>query len=286
MKNNNFPRKPPWLRVPLPVKSEFTQVDRMLADAKVHTVCRNAACPNIYECFSRKVATFMILGDKCTRGCTFCNVGQAKPEPVDPSEPQKISQAVSKLGLKHIVITSTTRDDLKDGGSGQFAAVLHRLKQDHPRATLEVLIPDFQGSLDALETVMAAKPDVIGHNLETIRRLYLRIRPGADYEQSLGLLRHVDRHGGGIAVKTGIMAGLGETDDEILQVLEDTAAAGVHVVTIGQYLRPSMQKVSVKRFVPPEKFAGYKKAGEEMGLKMVCGPLVRSSYHADRIMNQ
>lgn len=282
MESHNCLRKPEWLRVRLPATRDFVRVDRDLEKLHLNTVCRSAKCPNIFECFSRKVATFLILGHRCTRNCGFCNVVPGAPITVDPDEPARISQAVAILGLRHIVVTSVTRDDLDDGGAGHFAAVLSRLRKDHPGSTLEVLVPDFQADRQAIDKVLCAAPDVFGHNLETVRRLYPEARPGADYTASLDILKYARRAAPEIQVKTGIMAGLGERDSEILKALEDIAGSGCQMVTIGQYLRPSGNNLPVKRYVNPEKFAEYQEMGTRMGLMMFCGPLVRSSYHAEK----
>ncbi len=282
MESHNCLRKPEWLRVRLPETRDFVRVDRDLEKLHLNTVCRSAKCPNIFECFSRNVATFLILGKICTRNCGFCNVKKGEPERVDLNEAGKISQAVSILGLRHIVITSVTRDDLDDGGAGHFAEVLDRLRKDHPESTLEVLVPDFQGEREAIDKVLEAGPDVFGHNLETIRRLYPRARPEGDYSESLGVLEYVRNAAPDIRVKTGIMAGLGEEDVEIYETLKDICGTGCQIVTIGQYLRPSKNNLPVESYITPEKFAAYEVTGKKMGLAMFCGPLVRSSYHADK----
>ncbi|MFP4084837.1 MAG: lipoyl synthase [Desulfonatronovibrio sp.] len=281
MNSKQYLRKPEWLRVRLPASADFARVDKDLENLHLNTVCRSANCPNIFECFSRKTATFLILGNVCTRNCRFCNVSSGRPEIVDPSEPERISEAVSKLGLKHVVITSVTRDDLEDGGAGHFAEVLNTLKKDHPGSSLEVLVPDFKANRKAIDRVLNAGPDVYGHNLETAGRLYPEVRSGADYTSSLNILSYVRKSAPGIRVKTGIMAGLGETDHEIMETMEHAAGHGCQMLTIGQYLRPSTGNLAVRRYVAPEKFAEYERAGEKLGMVMFCGPLVRSSYHAD-----
>lgn len=280
MQSEKVFRKPKWLRVKLPSSGDFSLVDRELNDLQVGTVCRSAQCPNIFECFSRKVATFLILGPVCSRRCAFCDVPKGYPQWIDPNEPAKISQAVYKLKLKHIVITSVTRDDLDDGGAGQFSKVIARLRSDHPGSTFEVLIPDFQGKTESLDNVIEAGPDVIGHNMETVRRLYPRVRPIADYDASLKILSHVSQNSE-IKVKTGIMVGLGESDEEIFEALESIAGSGCDLATIGQYLRPDSINLPVDRYVSPGAFERYAAAGRDLGLKMFCGPLVRSSYHAE-----
>ncbi|WP_028574901.1 lipoyl synthase [Desulfonatronovibrio hydrogenovorans] len=274
--------KPDWLRIKLPETDNFARVRKSLDRLHVETVCRSAKCPNIFECFSRKVATFLILGPSCTRRCLFCSVEKGRPEPVGPDEPERISRAVSVLGLKHIVITSVTRDDLADGGARQFVKVLRRLRADHPDSILEVLIPDFQGSTEALDAVLDSSPDVLGHNIETVRHLYSSVRPHADYRLSLGILERAAKFAPQVRVKTGMMVGLGEKDEQVLEVIKDVQACGGQVMTIGQYLRPAKMNRPVDRYVDPETFAYYARAGREAGLEMFCGPFVRSSYHADK----
>jgi lipoyl synthase len=281
MSSQNYVRMPEWLRVKLPVTGDFIQVDRDLDRLHVGTVCRSARCPNIFECFSSKKATFLILGRVCTRNCGFCSVAKGIPKKVDFQEPERVSEAVSKLGLKHVVITSVTRDDLDDGGSRHFESVLIRLKNDHPQSTIEVLVPDFQGSRKAFDRLLEAGPDVFGHNLETVKRLYPGIRPKADYDVSLSILNYVRKKAPQVRVKTGIMVGFGEEKKDILEALRDIAGSGCQIVTVGQYLRPSIDNLPVKDYIRPEKFQEYQEAGKEMGLVMYCGPLVRSSYHAE-----
>ncbi len=252
---------------------------------QVRPVCTSARCPNIFECYSRNTATFLIAGPKCTRTCRFCDVPKGLPGPVDKDEPVRISRAVAGLGLKHVVITSVTRDDLDDGGAGHFAAVLKQIKQDHPGCSTEVLVPDFQGKKTCLDQILEARPDVLGHNLETIKRLYPRVRPQADHDLSLGILKYVSQSLNRVRVKTGLMAGLGEEDQEVRKTLRQIRDAGCDMVTIGQYLRPSLTALPVSRYVPPEVFAAYEQQGRTLGLKMLCGPLVRSSYQADQLLN-
>jgi lipoyl synthase len=286
MSSQNYVRMPEWLRVKLPVTGDFIQVDRDLDRLHVGTVCRSARCPNIFECFSSKKATFLILGRVCTRNCGFCSVAKGIPKKVDFQEPERVSEAVSKLGLKHVVITSVTRDDLDDGGSRHFESVLIRLKNDHPQSTIEVLVPDFQGSRKAFDRLLEAGPDVFGHNLETVKRLYPGIRPKADYDVSLSILNYVRKKAPQVRVKTGIMVGFGEEKKDILEALRDIAGSGCQIVTVGQYLRPSIDNLPVKDYIRPEKFQEYQEAGKEMGLVMYCGPLVRSSYHAEDLFSK
>lgn len=253
-----------------------------MADLRLNTVCRSARCPNIFECYSRKVATFLILGSQCTRGCAFCNIGQGHPEPVDPDEPARVSEAVGRLGLRHVVVTSVTRDDLPDGGAAHFAAVLRRIRADHPGLSAEVLIPDFQGDEQALELVLAEEPDVLNHNLETVPELYPRIRPQAVYGRSLALLRWAKNRAPEVSTKSGIMVGLGETDEQVRGVLRDLREAACDIVTVGQYMRPSRAHPEVERYVHPDVFEEYAAFGRSLGVPhMFCAPLVRSSYNAE-----
>lgn len=274
-------RIPPWLRVKLPQGRSFSDTGKLLADLNLNTVCQNARCPNTWECFSKSVATFLILGRECTRNCAFCNITPGKPQPVDPGEPERLAEASVRLGLKHIVITSVTRDDLHDGGAAHFAASIRAVRARLPQCTVEVLIPDFRGDEAALMTVLEARPEVLNHNVETAPRLYREIRPQADYVQSLELLRRVAAHASGIPAKSGLMAGLGETDEELRQTVRDLAEAGCTMITVGQYMRPSRQHPPVKRYLHPDGFEALAEYGRSLGVpKMFCAPLVRSSYHA------
>lgn len=264
---------PPWLKKPIPKHSNISRVRRLLGDNGVQTVCESAKCPNIGECFSRNTVTFMILGDICTRRCAFCAVQKGIPAPVDPDEPRKIREAVKKLGLGYLVITSVTRDDLADGGAEQFKKVIEEIQD----INVEVLIPD---NLD-LDKLIAARPYVINHNLETVPRLCPKVRPQADYARSLNVLRYVKDKNPSIYTKSGIMVGLGESDAEVEQVLRDLKAVGCDLVTIGQYLPPAKQNLPVMRFVEPEVFAGFERLGNKLGfLHTASGPFVRSSYRA------
>ena len=272
-------RKPAWLRRPLASDRRFFTTSALLNEQGLSTVCKEANCPNRQECFSSGTATFLILGETCTRNCRFCNIHPGQTSAPDPTEPQRVAQAAVTLGLKHVVVTSVTRDDLDDGGSAQFAAVIRELRQALPQSSVEVLIPDFQGDASALRTVMDAKPDIINHNVETHPALYAQVRPQADYAQSLELLRRVND--GGMTAKSGLMVGLGETDDQVRQVMADLHAAGCSIVTIGQYLPPTSQHHRLDRYVTPEQFDEYAAYGRSLGLRHVfSGPLVRSSYHA------
>jgi len=274
-------RIPPWLRIKLPSGGRCGGTARLLADLRLNTVCQSARCPNTFECFGASVATFLIMGRTCTRNCAFCNIEGGSPEPLEPDEPERVSEAVRRLGLRHVVITSVTRDDLPDGGAGHFAAVLRALKAAHPGLTTEVLTPDFQGDEASLAVVLAERPEVFNHNLETAPRLYDAIRPQADYAQSLAVLRAAKRLAPGVRVKSGIMVGLGESDDEVRAVIRDLHAAGCDIVTVGQYMRPSLAHPEVERYVHPDVFEEYAAFGRALGVPhMFCAPLVRSSYNA------
>lgn len=255
-----------------------------LGDLGLHTVCEGAMCPNIGQCFGKGTATFMILGDTCTRACRFCAVTKGKPEPLDPSEPLRVAQAVHGLGLKHAVITSVTRDDLPDGGAGAFAATIRSVHELSPGTIVEVLVPDFAGSLEALQTVVDAGPEIVNHNLETVPRLYPIVRPQAVYPRSLELLERVKRLNPSIPTKSGLMLGLGETCDEVLAVMDDLRAVDCDMLTLGQYLRPSSWHLEVVEFITPEAFAEYGRVAEAKGFKSVAsGPLVRSSFNAAEV---
>lgn len=255
----------------------------LLKASELHTVCQGAHCPNQHECFSRGVATFMILGDTCTRDCRFCAVGTGRPQAVDPDEPRRLAEAVARLKLHHVVVTSVTRDDLPDGGAAHFAATISAIRVQGPRVTIEVLTPDFKGIERDIDVILAAQPDVFNHNLETVRALQKTIRPAASYECSLGVLAYVSRKGGGrILVKSGLMVGLGETDEEVCEAMADLRRVGVELLTIGQYLAPSVLHAPVKRYVTPAQFDEYARRGQEMGFRNVAsGPMVRSSYMAE-----
>jgi lipoic acid synthetase len=273
--------KPDWLRRRLPSGPGFEKIRAMIERGQLHTVCQEAACPNIWECFSHETATFLILGDRCTRNCRFCAVDHAPPEPPDPAEPVRVAQAVADMNLRYVVITSVTRDDLPDGGAAQFAETIVRIRERIPEAQVEVLIPDFQGNHQSLLTVLQARPAVLNHNLETVPRLYENVRPGAVYERSLSLIRRVSEEGQGVPPKSGLMLGLGETDPEIEETLRDLRQAGCRFLTLGQYLQPSEAHLPVERFVRPEEFDRWARVARELGFERVAsGPFVRSSYHA------
>ena len=274
--------KPDWLKVHLSQGPHFKGLKRLMRDQQLHTICEEAACPNIGECWGEfRTASFLLLGDVCTRNCGFCDVTTGKPGQVDWAEPRRLAEAVARLDLRHVVITSVTRDDLPDGGAEIFAMTIRALKQHDPGLGVEVLIPDFQGNWDALVTVMRAAPDILNHNLETVPRLYARVRPKAVYTQSLELLRRARTLSPRTPTKSGLMLGLGETRDELLTVLEDLRANDVDVLTLGQYMRPSLRHLPVERYVPPEEFDELKIVARGLGFRHVeSAPLVRSSYHA------
>jgi lipoic acid synthetase len=281
--DNPVLRKPAWIRVKAPTSPEYGSTRRRLRAHNLHTVCEEAACPNIGECWSRNHATVMILGDICTRGCAFCNVATGRPGPVDPLEPEHVGMTAAEMDLKHMVITSVDRDDLGDGGAAQFARCIERVRALSPGTTIEVLTPDFRDKPGALETVLAAAPDVFNHNLETVPRLYPTIRPGARYYVSLRLLDDAKRLRPDLFTKSGIMVGLGEERTEVLQVMDDLRAADVDFLTIGQYLQPTPKHAPVARFVPPDEFDELRRIASAKGFLLVAAsPLTRSSYHADR----
>lgn len=280
-------RKPEWLKIKVQDNSDKRQVEEMLGRLGLNTVCEEANCPNRMECFSRRTATFMILGRRCTRNCTFCNVEKNTPDPVDSQEPMHVAQAVTELGLRHVVITSVTRDDLHDGGAGHFAEVIRRIRKADGMVTIEVLIPDFKGNLEALKTVIDADPDIINHNVETVPRLYPEVRPMAVYARSLELLGRVKSINNKIYAKSGIMLGLGETRDEVLKVFDDLRSEDCDFLTIGQYLAPSKLHHPVVEYIHPDIFEKYKEKAQEAGFRYVAsGPFVRSSYHAELALKQ
>jgi len=273
--------KPPWIRVKAPGAHAFDATRATLRAHRLTTVCEEAACPNIGECWGKRHATFMIMGDTCTRACAFCNVRTGKPGALDAGEPQRVAEAVAALNLAHVVVTSVDRDDLDDGGAAHFAAAIAAIRQARPLTSIEVLTPDFLRKQGALETVLAAKPDVFNHNVETVPSLYRRIRPGADYRHSLALLRRAKELDPGLFTKSGIMVGLGESGDEVLAVMDDMRAAGIDFLTIGQYLQPTRKHAAIDRFVTPEEFQSYgRMAGSKGFLLVASSPLTRSSYHA------
>jgi len=276
------PRKPAWLKVPFPGGSRYLRLKALLRASGLHTVCEEARCPNIGECFQAGTATFMILGDVCSRACRFCAVRSGQPADVNSEEPLRVAEVVRRLGLRHAVITSVTRDDLPDGGAAIFADVVHQIRRLSPTTSVEVLVPDFQGSQQALATLVAARPDVLNHNLETVHRLYPRVRPNAIYERSLELLAWAKALDPTIPTKSGLMVGLGETGEELLQAMADLLAAGCDILTIGQYLQPTSKQLPVARYYPPQEFRDLAEGGQRLGFGHVeAGPLVRSSYHAE-----
>jgi len=278
-------KRPDWLKVRYKAGYDFTKVENLLEELHLNTVCEEAACPNKGECFNRKTATFMVLGRVCTRSCTFCNVADGAPDLIDPAEPENISTAVRELGLRHVVITSVTRDDLSDGGSAHFAEVISAIRADDGDTIIEVLIPDFQGDEADLNRVIAAGPHIINHNVETIPCLYPGVRPQADYRQSLELLRRVKAADKGIYTKSGIMLGLGESEDQVIEVFRDLRSVGCDFLTVGQYLSPSEKHHRVVEWVHPDQFEKYGKIAMDMGfLHASSAPLVRSSYLADEAM--
>lgn len=272
---------PIWLKKPLPGNGESMRTASMLDSLRLTTVCRSAKCPNLTECYSRHIATFMIMGDICTRNCAFCGVGKGKPQPVDAGEPERVAEAAKQLGLSHVVITSVTRDDISDGGASHFAATIHEVRKSLPDSTIEVLVPDFRGDLSAVRTVFDAKPEIFNHNVETVPRLYPIVRPQGDYRRSLGILKYAKNMSHGIRTKSGLMLGLGETDKEVIQVMRDLRDADCDMLTMGQYLAPGDGNLSVVEFVLPNRFDNYQHLAVAMGFTSAfCGPFVRSSYHA------
>jgi lipoic acid synthetase len=274
-------RHPEWIKVKAPQGDAFFETKRLVKDLRLHTVCEEAHCPNVGECWGHKTATFMLLGDVCTRNCAFCAVAHGQPTTVDPYEPERVAEGVVRLGLRHIVVTSVDRDDLPDGGAGHFARTAEAIKKRVPDCTVEVLVPDFKGDLAAVETVVDAPVDIFNHNIETVPRLYRHVRPGSKYDRSLHLLRHAKERRSELLTKTGMMLGLGEEFDELTTVFADIAATGCNILTLGQYLRPSSSQLAVERYVSPAEFSALRQEALRFGFRHVeSGPLVRSSYHA------
>ena len=285
--DNPMRRKPPWIRVKAPTSPVYRETLGTMRRLGLVTVCEEAACPNIGECWAQKHATMMIMGDICTRACAFCNVATGIPRPLDPGEPRRVAEAVAELALGHVVITSVDRDDLADGGARHFAAVVNEIRSVSPATTIEILTPDFLKKDGALEVVVAARPDVFNHNLETVPRLYAEVRPGARYFHSLRILDRVKELDSSLFTKSGLMVGLGENREEVLQVMDDLRAADVDFLTIGQYLQPTVKHHPIDRFVPPDEFESYRTAAYGKGFLMVSSsPLTRSSYHADSDFRQ
>ncbi|MBR6877033.1 MAG: lipoyl synthase [Neisseriaceae bacterium] len=276
-------RKPEWIRAKIPTGQKFFEIKNILREQKMHTVCEEASCPNIGECFSHGTATFMIMGDICTRRCPFCDVGHGRPNPLDTNEPQYLAESVAKMGLRYVVITSVDRDDLRDGGAQHFADCINAIRDSSPHTKIEILVPDFRGRLDlALDILANNPPDVMNHNLETHPRLYKQARPGADYQHSLNLLKKYKDLMPNIPTKSGIMVGLGETDDEIREIMRDMRAHNVEMITVGQYLQPSKNHLPVLRYVTPAQFKQFEQEAYAMGFtNAAIGAMVRSSYHAD-----
>lgn len=274
-------KKPEWLRVKLPTGENYLKVRKLVDEHKLHTICESGNCPNMGECWGAGTATFMILGNICTRSCGFCAVATGRPLPADMREPERVADSVKLMGVKHCVITSVDRDDLKDGGSEIWAETIRAVRRVSPGTTMETLIPDFKGEMDNVQRIVDVMPEVVSHNMETVRRLTKQVRIQAKYDRSLAVLKYLHDHG--CRTKSGIMVGLGETDEEVFETMRDLKNVGIDIVTIGQYLQPTKKHLPVKEFVHPEKFALYKRVGLEMGIRYVeSGPLVRSSYHAEQ----
>ncbi|NJO39365.1 MAG: lipoyl synthase [Cyanobacteria bacterium CRU_2_1] len=277
--------KPEWLRVKAPQWERVGRVKEILRDLALNTVCEEASCPNIGECFNHGTATFLIMGPACTRACPYCDIDfEKKPKPLDPTEPDRLAEAVRRMRLNHVVITSVNRDDLSDGGASQFVECIDAIRQVSPGTTIEVLIPDLCGNWQALALILNAQPEVLNHNTETVPRLYRRVRPQGNYDRSLELLKRARQLAPCVYTKSGIMVGLGETDEEVRQVMRDLRSVDCDILTIGQYLQPSQNHLSVQQFVPPEQFDAWQKLGETIGfLQVVSSPLTRSSYHAEQV---
>lgn len=276
-------RKPDWIRIKLPTNDKVNQIKQSLRENRLHTVCEEAACPNLGECFSHGTATFMIMGDLCTRRCPFCDVAHGKPQPLDAEEPHNLAHTIAAMALKYVVVTSVNRDDLRDGGAGHFAACIAAIREQSPQTIIEVLTPDFRGRMEVALDILRYQPcDVFNHNLETVPRLYLEARPGADYQTSLQLLQRHKQLLPNVPTKSGLMLGIGETEAEVVQVLKDLLEHGCSMLTLGQYLQPSKEHLAVKEYIYPDQFQRYAEIATELGFKQVASaPLVRSSYHAD-----
>ncbi len=273
--------RPEWLKIKAPDAGKMLEIKGLIDGLSLHTVCESAQCPNAGECFGNRTATFMIMGDVCTRNCAFCAVSHGRPGPLDPDEPKNLAAAAETLGLKHVVITSVTRDDLPDGGAGHFAKVVKAVRGTLPEASIELLIPDLQGDPDSIAVVVSAGPDVLNHNVETVPQLYKKVRPQADYRRSISLFKLVKKINPDMITKSGLMLGLGEKAEQVVEVMHDLHEAGCDILTLGQYLRPSAQHIEMKRYVPPTEFDFYKKAALDIGFRaVVATPLARSSYYA------
>lgn len=276
-------RRPDWIKVRVPKGASYDFLKDLMRSKKLHTVCEEAMCPNIGECWGSGTATFLILGDTCTRSCGFCDIKTGRPAPLDWEEPERVAQAVRKMNLRHVVITSVNRDERKDGGAPIFALLIERIRQVQPGCSIEVLIPDFKGDETALKIVMDARPEILNHNVETVPRLFRKVQPQDHYEWALATLRNAKRMEPDVLTKSGIMVGLGEQPDEVVAVMEDLAGIGVDILTIGQYLQPSKKHLPIERYYRPEEFEEFKRIGTELGFRWVeSGPLVRSSYHAEQ----
>ncbi len=276
-------RKPDWIRIKLSTSDEITRIKQLMRERNLHSVCEEAACPNLNECFQHGTATFMIMGDLCTRRCPFCDVAHGKPLPLDKNEPAQLADAIQAMALKYVVITSVDRDDLRDGGAGHFADCIAQIRQKTPHTKIEILVPDFRGRMEKAVAILAEQPcDVFNHNLETVPRLYKQVRPGADYQGSLELLRQYGQAHPQTPTKSGLMLGVGETTEEVQQVMQDLRTAGCSMLTIGQYLQPSKAHLAVQSYITPEQFDNYAVIAKNLGFKQVASaPMVRSSYHAD-----
>jgi len=280
-------QKPKWLRRQLPTGSAYEKVKGMIKGDQLHTVCQEAKCPNMWECFSHKTATFLIMGSRCTRNCRFCSVQPGPLEPPDPEEPGRVADVAHRMDLKYVVVTSVTRDDLPDGGAFLFAETIRAIRSKMPQACVEVLIPDFQGSRQALYRVLEARPDVLNHNIETVARLYPKVRPQASYDRSMMLIQRAREYDPAMPTKSGLMLGLGEEQSEVQKALEDLVAAGCSILTLGQYLQPSKNHLPVERFIPPEEFEAWRRKALAIGFAEVAsGPFVRSSYHAQELFRE
>jgi len=281
-----MPRKPDWIRVRIPATPKINEVKQKLRKHKLHTVCEEASCPNLGECFGGGTATFMIMGDICTRRCPFCDVGHGRPKPLEENEPKELATAIADMGLKYVVITSVDRDDLRDGGAQHFADCIRYSRELSPNLELEVLVPDFRGRMDiAIDILKQTPPDVFNHNLETVPSLYKKVRPGSDYQWSLDLLKRYKQECPDVMTKSGLMLGIGETKEEVIQVMKDMREHDIDMITLGQYLQPSKHHLAVERFVHPDEFEELGELAKQMGFKRVAsGPMVRSSYHADQQM--
>lgn len=280
---NHPRRRPPWIKVKAPTSDEYHEVHGLMREKNLHTVCEEAQCPNIAECWGRRTATFLMGGDVCTRSCGFCDIKTGRPSPIDWAEPNRVAESVRALGLRHVVITSVNRDERPDGGAPLFAMVIKRIRQLQPGCSIEVLIPDFKGNAAALKIVMDAQPEILNHNVETVPRLFKKVQPQDNYEWAMTTLRNAKQMDPLVLTKSGIMVGLGETFNEVVEVMRDLVAQGVDILTIGQYLQPSKSHLAVERFYLPEEFDAFQEIGKELGFKWVeSGPLVRSSYRAEQ----